>query len=262
MSRRVVVLSPGGKFTDDLLALLASRGTAADALLLYLPPVPRAGLRARVLAPVRWLARRVKRRLRGHPSAGAGRVVLTGTLNGRRMARDLRRLEPDVVVLARCGLIAPPLLSVPREGTVNVHPALLPWIRGNSPLGNSLLRGIPLGASAFWIDEGIDTGRIIARRLLLVDGGETQDQLRDALFRLWVEMTADAVAAAISGTIPDGSPQGTRFPICRTLSAPAQLAGVDEAVRRGDAKALFDRWRPLCGADGLALPADVPHAVT
>jgi methionyl-tRNA formyltransferase len=262
MSRRVVVLSPGGAFTSALLALLAERGSAADALLLYDPGA--AGGR-RFLLPARWLSRRVRRRLAARPAGGAARVVFTGALNGARMTDDLRRLRPDVVVLAHSGLVKPPVLEIAGEGVVNVHPGLLPWIRGSSPLANSLLRRVPLGCTAFRVDAGIDTGPIVARRLVRVRGGETAAELRDALFGLWVEMTADLVGAARAGALPPGFAQAERFPLCRTLPPSERRTAVEEALRAGEPAALFERWRPLCHPSDLSLPAgadgpSVPHA--
>lgn len=267
MSRRVVILSPGGRFTADVLALLQARGTAADALLVYrpdlardwrgAPPSSRRPLRAPAFL-ARWLAGRARDRFGGRLRAGAARVVHTGPLNGARMRRDLARLRPDVLVLARCGLVSPEVLALPPGGTVNVHPGLLPWIRGNSPLGNALLRGVPLGVTAFQVDAGIDTGPVLERRLVPVAGEEGEAGLRDALYALWTGMTADVVAAARESRLPPGRPQGDRFPLCRTLSTPAELAAVTAAVRGGGAKALFDAWRPLCD-ENLSLPPDV-HA--
>ena len=266
-SRCVVVLSPGGTFASALLALLAQRGTVADTLLLYAPGVarewrsapPARRLLGLPLLPLRWVSRRVRRRLARLPE-GAARVVFSGTLNGRRMARDLRRLRPDVVVLAHCGLVAPHLLAAAREGVVGVHPALLPWVRGNSPLASSLLRRVPLGCTAFRVDAGIDTGPILARRLVPVGGGETAAELRDALFRLWVEMTAGLVAAAAAGELGEGSAQGERFPLCPTLAGDEGRRVVEEALRRGEPKALFELWRPLCLPPDISLPAGVDAA--
>jgi methionyl-tRNA formyltransferase len=252
---RVLVLSSGGEFTHRLLDTLEQREIALDALVLYVPPVKAKGARARVLAPLRWLKRRLHLQLDRRVRGGARRVIYTGPLNSARMERDLRRLAPDVVVLARCGLIDDRILAVPAGGVVNVHPGLLPWIRGNSPFGNSLLRDIPLGSTAFRVDPGIDTGAILQRRLVRVAGTETHAELRDALFRLWVEMTADWIAAASTTPIPAGAAQAGRFPICRTIGA-ADEPAVARRFAEGMAKRLFDRWSPLCAAPDLALPAD------
>ncbi|MDB4952045.1 MAG: methionyl-tRNA formyltransferase [Gemmatimonadetes bacterium] len=270
-NRRVVLLSPGGTFADAVLALLADRGVEIAAFLLYLPggpgewrKAPTAGRRLLSLAgtPLRWARRRVRQRAHARAARRKGPVVLTGRLNGARMERDLRRLAPDGVVLAHCGLVARNVLQVPRDGVVNVHPGLLPWIRGNSPIGNSLVRGVPLGATAFRVDPGIDTGAILARRLVPVSGVETAGELREAVFRLWVGMTADLAADACAGRVPPGSPQHARFPLCGTLPAPEQIALIEDAVRRGEPKALFDRWAPACDPLDLSLPFDADAVLT
>lgn len=251
--RRVVILSPGGRFLSELLALLARRGTPVDALVLYPPSPPEGGwTTGGPGALLRRLARRVKRRLYTPPAGAAARVVRTGPLNGERMTRDLRRLRPDVVMLAHCGLVASHVLECAGEAVVNVHPGLLPWIRGSSPLGNSLLRGVPLGCSAFRVDAGIDTGRILARRLLPVSGHETPAQLREALFALWVQMAADLVAAVRDG-VDEGFAQDSRFALCRTLPKADARRVIDEAVRGGVPRTLFEAWRGQCDARDLSL---------
>jgi hypothetical protein len=256
--RRVAVLSPGGEFTHRLLAVLARRGIELDALVLYVPGVLREWRKIRSakrkllelpLLPVRATGRLLRLRMDRRLRHGASTVVFTGPLNSARMAKDLCALAPDVLVLARCGLLDRQLLEIPREGVLSVHPGLLPWIRGNSPLAHSLLRQVPLGSTAFRVDPGIDTGPVIARRLVPVTGTETLDELRDAMFSLWVEMTADLVAAAAEGCVPAGSAQAGRFPLCPTLAEtdPASAAA---------AKTLLERWRPLCDPRDLSLPAD------
>lgn len=244
----MALLSPGCSFTDDVLAGLKERGGAVDSIVIYRTPAPR-----RPRALVRWLARQAYVHL-GRFRRSGPRVVLTGALNGRRMSSDLARLRPDVVVLARCGLLAPHVLAIPREGVVNVHPGLLPWIRSASPLPNSLQRQVPLGAAAFRVDVGIDTGALLERRLVPVAGGETADDLRAAMYRLWVEMTVDLAVAAAAGPLPVGTPQGSRFPICRPVN-PEGIAVMEDAVRRGVPKQLFDRWSTLCGPRAT-LPCD------
>jgi methionyl-tRNA formyltransferase len=259
MSRhRVVILSPGGAFVQAMIEELRRRGTPVDALVLY-PPQSKG--RARLIRPFLWLAHALKLALRARRGGAAARVVLTGPLNGAWMERDLRRLAPDVVVLAHCLIVAPHILQIARDGVLNVHPGLLPWVRGSNPFGNALLRSVPLGCTSFWVDPGIDTGAMIERRLLPVAGSETQRELRDALFGLWVEMTAGLVAAALAGEeIPRAPQPPERFPLCRALAAPDEQAAVAAAVAVGNARTLFERWRTLCPAGTLSLPVDAQAA--
>jgi len=261
--RRVVVLSRGGKFLARVMDELGRRGVCPTAVVLYrdhaAPPGtgPRRGLRARlgpVFRPARvWLRqRREARALRGRVP-----VFASGPLQGGGPRKALRGLAPDVVVLAGCGMLAAEYLEIPREATVNVHPGLLPWIRGNNPVANSLLRGVPPGCSAFRVDPGIDTGPLLERRLVPVRGGESMAELQEATVALWASMTAELVEAALDASLPPGSPQAERFPLCRTVTDPDLLLQVDEAVRDGVATALFDRWAPRCDPARLSLPLGV-----
>jgi hypothetical protein len=252
LTRRVVVLTRGGVQVRRMLAELDARGAPPAAVLVYADG--RAGEPGGVLAA----CRRLRRRLRAWRTARElGRVApvrVTGPLNGGRMAGDLRGLAPDVLVLAGCGVLGEEILRIPREGTVNVHPGLLPWIRGSGPVENSVLRSIPLGCTAHWLDAGIDTGRIISRRLVRVAGGETPGELRGRTGALWVEMAADIVAAACAGPLPAGAAQTERHPLCRAVTDPAALASVESAVAAGAARLAFDRWSARCDPADLSLP--------
>lgn len=261
MSRRVVIVSRGDPAVPELLRALHERGIRPHALVLYIAS-PLAEWRAlpwarRIAAfpllPARWLRRRVRLRPDRETRQRAGQVVVTGPLNGPAMLRDLRRRRPDVLFLAGCGLVSPQLLSIPREGTVNAHPALLPWMRGNGAVEHGILRGVPLGCTAFWVDPGIDTGRMIARRMMPVAGGETMAALNRGVRALWVEMMAELIAAATAGPLPEGTPQRARYPLCRRVTE-AERAAVDDAVTRGVPRALFERWRPFCAPGTLELP--------
>jgi len=249
MSRRVVVLASGGAFTQRLLAVLHERGTPADALVLYAAALARG---PRVL---RSLAGRVRRRLDRRYRRGSRRVVFTAPLNHPRMIRDLRAQAPDVVVLSTCSLLAPEVVEIPAEGVLNTHPGLLPWVRGNGPLANALLRGVPLGFTTFWVDGGIDTGPVVERRLLPMAEGESARALDDRFYDAWVTTTADAIAAAAASHDLPRVPQERRFALARRITGAGDLARVDALLAEGTAHAVFERWRPFCTPD-LRLPPE------
>jgi methionyl-tRNA formyltransferase len=262
MNRRIVILTRGGAPVRRLLERLDARGARPAAVLVYVDAparerTPATALR-RVAEPLLLPLRRLRRRLEAwrvaRSLAGPARVRVTGPLNGREMENDLRRLAPDVLLLAGCGLLGGAILSIPREGTVNVHPGLLPWIRGNGAVENAVLRGIPIGCTTHWVDAGIDTGRIIARRLARLAGGEGRAELRRAAGDLWVEMMTDAGAAAAAGPLPAGTPQGDRHPLCREVTDAADLAAVDASAVAGMPQSALGRWAAHCDPADLSLP--------
>jgi methionyl-tRNA formyltransferase len=93
-------------------------------------------------------------------------------------AERLRRLAPDLVVLVGADLVPPPVLAVPRLGTINAHYGLLPAYRGMNVTEWSVLRGDPVGVTVHLVDPGVDTGDILLREEIALEPGETFATLR------------------------------------------------------------------------------------
>ena len=76
-------------------------------------------------------------------------------------------IEPDLGVLAWWPkILREPLLSFPRHGFVNTHPSLLPYNRGKHPNFWALVEQVPFGVSLHFVDDGVDSGDIIAQRVI------------------------------------------------------------------------------------------------
>jgi len=78
---------------------------------------------------------------------------------------QLAALEPDVIVVASYGqFLKKKLLAVPRIGTINVHPSLLPKYRGASPIQWALANGDPeTGVSVLYVTPKMDAGDVLAQ---------------------------------------------------------------------------------------------------
>lgn len=76
---------------------------------------------------------------------------------------QLQRLAPDVgVVVAYGHILTPELLAIPRLGMVNVHPSLLPALRGAAPIEWAILNGLPsTGVTIMQMEAGLDSGPIL-----------------------------------------------------------------------------------------------------
>jgi methionyl-tRNA formyltransferase len=86
-----------------------------------------------------------------------------------------RALAPDLGVLADYGRLVPPaILGIPAHGILNVHPSLLPRHRGATPVPATILAGDPVaGVTLFLMDEGLDTGPLVASASWPLAGDET-----------------------------------------------------------------------------------------
>jgi methionyl-tRNA formyltransferase len=98
--------------------------------------------------------------------------------------RDLQP-RPDIgVVVAYGHILRPELLALPARGMVNVHPSLLPELRGAAPVEWAIIRGLEkTGVTIMQMDSGMDSGPILHQIPHHLDpdvtGGELSDHLAE-----------------------------------------------------------------------------------
>jgi methionyl-tRNA formyltransferase len=110
--------------------------------------------------------------------------------------QQLRELKPDVIIVVSYGRILPKIvLDIPVYGAINVHASLLPEYRGASPIHGALRDGKTVtGITIMEMDEGMDTGNIIATREVRIEVKDTFQTLHDKL--------AGTGAALLVSTLP------------------------------------------------------------
>ena len=95
---------------------------------------------------------------------------------------EILALEPELLVLADYGQIVPATLLDVRHGALNLHPSLLPRHRGATPIPAAILAGDrETGVTLMRMDEGLDTGPIVAQERVALDDTETTPGLEEAL---------------------------------------------------------------------------------
>lgn len=121
--------------------------------------------------------------------------------------RSLLRTE-NISLLANAGTprrIATALLAA--APVVNAHPGLLPMYRGASCCEWAIYRDDPVGVSAHFMDEGLDSGPVILSRELEVRRGWSYEDVRIALYELLSVVLAEAIALVLArGLRPDTLP--------------------------------------------------------
>ncbi|MBI1966957.1 MAG: methionyl-tRNA formyltransferase [Gemmatimonadetes bacterium] len=114
---------------------------------------------------------------------------------GDAFYRTIRDLEPDVgVVVAYGHILKPELLAIPKRGMVNVHPSLLPELRGAAPVEWAIMNGLKkTGVTIMLMDEGLDSGPIlhqIPERIEDETGGELSTHLAEVGAQALIEALA------------------------------------------------------------------------
>ena len=110
--------------------------------------------------------------------------------------------KPDILALGGTRIIKSQILEIPRRATVNVHPGLLPWLRGSASVGWALYKDLPEGATAHFIDPGIDTGDIILSRQLPVYRHDTYESLNYCIGLLSGELMSESLKLLANGEAP------------------------------------------------------------
>jgi methionyl-tRNA formyltransferase len=115
----------------------------------------------------------------------------------------IRAWSPDVIVVAAYGQIIPPeVLEIPPHGCVNLHPSLLPRWRGATPIQGAILAGDEVtGVTIMLMDEGLDTGPILAQREVPIHAGETAGELKDRLSEISADLLLDILPDYVAGEI-------------------------------------------------------------
>jgi methionyl-tRNA formyltransferase len=125
------------------------------------------------------------------------------TLRDAATQSQLADLKPDVIVVAAFGLLLPkPVLDLPPHGCINVHASLLPRYRGAAPIHAAILNGEPeTGITLMQMEEGLDTGPMLAQASLDIRPDDTTGALSARLAELGAQMLAETLPRWIAGEI-------------------------------------------------------------
>lgn len=175
------------------------------------------------------------------------------SLRGADARAELAGLGAELFVVVAYGrLLPPPVLSMPGLGVVNVHPSLLPRYRGPSPVVTALLDGAPeTGVTVMLLDEGMDTGPVLARsEPVRITPEDTGGALTGRLFAIGTDLLLATLPRWMAGQIvpepqDDGAATVTRL-IEKQDGALDFARGAEElerAVRAYDPwPGTFTRW--------------------
>ncbi len=126
--------------------------------------------------------------------------------------------DADLCVMAYVLLFVPEeALNVPKYGSIQYHPSLLPWHKGPSSINWPIIMGKQkTGLSIFWPDNGLDTGPILLQKEVDIGPDDTLGSLYfDQLYPLGVEAMIESIELVRDGKAPkvvqdpdDGSYEG------------------------------------------------------
>ncbi len=115
----------------------------------------------------------------------------------------IKRVECDVMVVVAYGLILPrSILNIPTSGCINIHASLLPRWRGAAPIQRAIEAGDrETGVTIMQMDEGLDTGPMLARERIMIEDADTAASLHDKLADLGGRMIVSVLRDLEKGSL-------------------------------------------------------------
>lgn len=208
MSVRVGILScEGAPLLGRLLAALHARNIPVAAVLMDERGMPEKNARI--------FAERTNGRLPPVPLLPSGGPDIPFHVVASHNAPDTMARVRDLGLDVLFSQVTPRILEgdilhVTPIGVINVHPGLLPKYRGATCVEWAIYNDEPVGLTAHLMNEEIDAGAIIRRRILSVRSGDTYTDIRVRVYEESVDLQADVAANLWNGAIcpADFEPQG------------------------------------------------------
>ena len=157
----------------------------------------------------------------------------------------------QLFVIASYGKIVPrEILDLPKHGTLNVHPSLLPKLRGASPIQSAILEEVPVGephdagVTIMLIDEEVDHGSIVAQQKITVPNWPPKGtDLEEMLGMLGGKLLVETIPPWVSGKITPEEQEHDRATFTKKMtSGSGQIYLDDDSARMFRKIRAFDSW--------------------
>lgn len=119
------------------------------------------------------------------------------------LTNSLKQYKPDLIVSAGfMKIIGPQVLAAFSGRIINTHPALLPKFPGAHAVADALAAGEKVtGSTIHFVDEGVDTGEVIAQEKVDIEVSDTENTLHERIKVTERKLLVDVVAKFVSGEL-------------------------------------------------------------
>jgi phosphoribosylglycinamide formyltransferase-1 len=122
---------------------------------------------------------------------------------GDALLEEIRIWTPDLVILSGFMKLLPPrVVAALSPALLNTHPAFLPEFPGAHAVRDAIAAGVTeTGASVIVVDNGVDSGPILAQRRVPLHPGDTEGTLHDRIKPVERELLTQAVLDIANGAV-------------------------------------------------------------
>jgi methionyl-tRNA formyltransferase len=157
----------------------------------------------------------------------------------------MKTLKPDLVVTASYGqILTDEFLAIPKRGTINLHPSLLPKHRGATPVQQSILEeDLKTGMTILFTVKKMDAGPIIMQREVELTGHERSGDLLDQLFSLGAKMLPEVMSLLEDSDFTGTQQDESKVSHCRKWTKEDGRLDFNKSAKRLYAEhRAFDPW--------------------
>ena len=124
-------------------------------------------------------------------------------LKDQSFLNQLRELNADLQIVVAFRMLPEIVWNMPPLGTINLHGSLLPQYRGAAPINWAVINGEKeTGVSTFFLQQEIDTGKIIFQERVSIADNETAGELHDKLMDIGSQLVLKTVEAIEKNNFP------------------------------------------------------------
>ncbi len=154
-------------------------------------------------------------------------LLMPVDVNDAGFVARYRTLGPALAVVAGfSAILKRPLMDVPEHGTINLHAGALPRYRGGSPLNWQMINGErEAGISVIRLDEGIDSGPILAEARIPIGPDETIGALHERAIAMFCRLAPQVMQAMENGALIERAQDETQA--CYWLQRNAEDGRID-----------------------------------
>lgn len=124
-------------------------------------------------------------------------------LKDENFLEQLDKLKADLQIVVAFRMLPEVVWNMPPMGTINLHGSLLPKYRGAAPINWAIINGEKeTGVSTFFLQQEIDTGKIIFQERTPISENETAGEIHDKLMHIGAQLVLKTVHAIENGNYP------------------------------------------------------------
>ena len=121
-------------------------------------------------------------------------IFTVDNFNSELTEKHLKIISPDLLILGGSRIIKSHILDIPKIGTLNAHPGILPEYRGVDVIAWSVLNNDPIGATVHFVNRGVDLGEICRKDKIVLHEDESLDSIKIKVEKLCANLMSKVVS--------------------------------------------------------------------